>query len=56
MSDTSSEVFLKSHMQLERTFENLAHGIDSINRALKDLGENKIPNDAKKKGGFFFKK
>ncbi|MEN8847066.1 MAG: MotA/TolQ/ExbB proton channel family protein [Akkermansiaceae bacterium] len=56
MSDTSSEVFLKSHMQLERTFENLAHGIDSINRALKDLGENKIPNDAKKKGGFFSKK
>ncbi|MGJ8697040.1 MAG: MotA/TolQ/ExbB proton channel family protein [Verrucomicrobiaceae bacterium] len=53
MSDTSSEVFLKSHLQLERTFENLSHGIDSINRSLKDLGENKIPNEAKKKKGFF---
>ena len=55
MSDTSSEVFLKSHMQLERTFENIAHGVDTINRSLKDLGENKIPNEAKKKRGFFSK-
>lgn len=53
MSETSSEVFLKSHMQLERTFENISHGIDTINRSLKDLGENKIPNEAKKKKGFF---
>ena len=53
MSDTSSETFMKSHMQLERTFENIAHGIESINKALKDLGENQIPNDAKKKRGFF---
>jgi len=53
MSDTSSETFMKSNMQLERTFENIAHGITSINKALKDLGENQIPNDAKKKRGFF---
>jgi len=54
MSQTSSEIFLKSHVQLERTFENINHGIQSINQALKDLGEKGIPNEAKKKKGFFF--
>ena len=55
MSDRSSEVFLKSHLQLEKTFENIANGIDSINGALRDLGEKKIPNEAKKKRGLFSK-
>ena len=55
LSETSSEVFLESHMQLKRTFENIAHGIDSINQALRDLGKNQIPNEAKKKRGFFSK-
>lgn len=55
LSETSSEIFLKSHAQLDRTFENIANGVESINRALKDLGENQIPNEAKKKKGFFSK-
>ncbi len=53
LSETSSEVFIKSHTELSRTFEKIANGIDLINNALRDLGENKIPNDVKKKRGFF---
>ncbi len=53
LSDTSGEVFIKSHVELDRTFEKIANGIDLINHALRHLGENKIPNDVKKKRGFF---
>ena len=53
LSETSGEVFIKSHVELSRTFEKIATGIDLINRALLDLGENKIPDEAKKKRGFF---
>ena len=56
LSDSSSEIFLKSHMNLNRSFESIASGIDSINRSLRDLGENQIPNEAKKKRGLFSKK
>lgn len=56
LSDSSSEIFLQSHMNLNRAFESIASGIESINRSLRDLGENKIPNEAKKKRGFFSKK
>lgn len=54
LSDTSSEVFLRSGIELNRTFEKLANGIDLINHALRDLGQNKIPDEAKKKRGFLF--
>ena len=53
LSDTSSEVFLRSDQDLNRTFENIAAGISSMNQALRDLGEKKIPEDAKKKKGLF---
>jgi hypothetical protein len=53
LSATSGEVFKRSHVELGRTFEKIASGIDLINRALRDLGENKIPDEAKKKRGFF---
>jgi flagellar motor component MotA len=53
LSETSSEVFIKSHVELGRTFEKIANGIDLINHALRDLGANRIPDDAKKKRGFF---
>jgi flagellar motor component MotA len=53
LTETSSEVFIKSHGELNRSFESIATGIDLINHALRDLGENKIPNDLKKKRGFF---
>ena len=53
LSDTSSEVFLRSNQELTKTFEKIANGIDLINHALRDLGENKIPDDRKKKRGFF---
>lgn len=56
LSDSSSEIFLKSHMNLNRSFESIASGIESINRSLHDLGEKQIPNEAKKKRGFFSKK
>lgn len=55
MSKSSSDIFIKSHSQLELTFQNIAHGVESMNRALKDLGEKQIPNEAKKKRGFFSK-
>ena len=53
LSDSSSDVFLRSGMELNRTFEKLANGIDLINHALRDLGQNQIPVEAKKKRGFF---
>lgn len=53
LSETSGEVFIKSHIELSRTFEKIANGIDLINHALRDLGANKIPYEAKKKRGFF---
>lgn len=53
LSDTSSEVFIKSHIELGRTFEGISNGIDLMNLALRDLGANRIPGDAKRKRGFF---
>jgi flagellar motor component MotA len=56
LSDSSSEIFLKSHLNLDKSFESIARGIDSINQALRKLGEEQIPIEEKKKGGFFSKK
>lgn len=53
LSETSSEVFTKSHFELGQTFEKIATGIDLINHALRDLGANQIPEEAKKKRRFF---
>ncbi len=53
LSETSGEVFRRSHLELGRTFEKIADGINLMNHALRDLGANKIPDDAKKKRGFF---
>ena len=53
LSETSGEVFRRSHLELGRTFEKIASGIDLMNRALRDLGASKIPDEAKKKRGFF---
>ena len=53
LTDTSGEIFIKSHIELSRTFEKIANGIDLINHALRDLGANKIHDEAKKKRGFF---
>ena len=51
LSDTSSELFLKSHTNLTRSFESIASGIESINRSLRQLGERQIPGAAPKKPG-----
>lgn len=56
LSDTSGEVFIRSHTELTKTFEKISNGIDLINHALRDLGQNKIPDEAKRKKGFFSKK
>jgi hypothetical protein len=56
LSDSSSEIFLKSHLNLDKSFESIARGIDSINQALRKLGEEQIPIKEKKKGGFFSRK
>jgi flagellar motor component MotA len=53
LSDTSSEIFLRSDQELNLTFKKIATGIELMNKALRDLGENRIPDDAKKKKGFF---
>ncbi len=53
LTDTSGEIFIKTHTELSRTFEKIANGIDLINHALRDLGANKIPEEAKKKRGLF---
>lgn len=53
LSDTGTEVFIRSHVELTKTFEKMAVGIDLLNNALRDIGENRIPDSAKKKRGFF---
>lgn len=53
LTETSSEVFIRSNQELDKTFEKIAIGIDLINKSLRDLGENQIPDSAKKKKGFF---
>lgn len=50
LNDTSSEVFLRAHKELNQTFERIAVGIDLINKSLGDLGGKKIPT---RKKGFF---
>jgi flagellar motor component MotA len=55
LSDKGTEVFARSNTELVKTFENMATGIDLINDALRDLGQNKIPDSAKRKRGFFGK-
>lgn len=55
LSETSSEVFIQSNIELKKTFTSIATGIDLINQALRDLGQNKIPDEAKQKKGFFRK-
>eukprot|EP00903_Cladosiphon_okamuranus_P003528 g3526.t1 len=51
LTETSGEVFIRSHTELSKTFDKIANGIDLINHALRDLGQNKIPNEAKRKKG-----
>lgn len=53
LSDTSSEIFIRSDQELNRTFDKLATGVDLINASLRKLGDHKIPTDGKKKRGFF---
>lgn len=55
LNNTSSELFLKSHAELDKTFSRIADGINSINSALRELGKDGIPNEAKKKKGLFGK-
>jgi biopolymer transport protein ExbB/TolQ len=56
LTDTSTEVFQRSSVELNHTFVKLANGINQINVALRDLGQNQIPAEAKKKRGFFFRR
>ena len=53
LTETSSGIFLRADRELNRTFENLASGIDVMNRALRDLGEKPVPNPEGRKRGFF---
>ena len=43
LSDTSNEIFLRSGTELNSSFQKIATGIELINKALGDLGQNKIP-------------
>lgn len=53
LTDTGTEVLIRSHVDLAKTFEKMATGIDLLNTALRDIGANQIPETAKKKRGFF---
>lgn len=53
LTDTGTEVLIRSHVELSKTFEKMATGIDLLNTALRDIGANQIPETAKKKRGFF---
>ena len=52
LADSSSEIFLRTHVELNKTFEKIATGIDLMNQSLRKLGDHKIPTDGKKKGFF----
>ena len=52
LTDSSSEIFLRTHVELNKTFEKIATGIDLMNQSLRKLGDHKIPTDGKKKGFF----
>jgi hypothetical protein len=53
LSDTSSEIFIRSDQELNKTFDRIATGIDVMNQALRDLGEKQIPDQAKRKRRLF---
>ena len=53
LTQTGTDAFLRSNAELTKTFQNISDGIDGINKALRDLGQNQIPDGAKKKRGFF---
>lgn len=53
--ETSRDVFLRSNKNLEDSFQSIATGIASLNLSLQALGEKEIPNEVKKKKGFFSK-
>ncbi|MBK1832495.1 MotA/TolQ/ExbB proton channel family protein [Roseibacillus ishigakijimensis] len=55
LTQTSSELFLRSHTELDQTFKRIATGIDHINQALRELGKDGLPGEAKKKKGLFSK-
>ena len=55
LTDTSTEIFLRSDKELNHTFERLAAGIDQMNRLLREVGEKGVPDDLKKKRGLFRK-
>lgn len=52
LADSSSEIFLRTHVELNKTFEKIATGIDLMNQSLRKLGDHQIPTDGKKKGFF----
>jgi len=54
LSETSSELFIRSDRELNRTFEKIAIGIDLMNKSLRELGDHQIPTDRKKKKKGFF--
>lgn len=53
LSETSSEIFIRSDQELNRTFEKIATGIDLMNKSLRELGEKQLPEEGKKKRRFF---
>ncbi len=53
LTKTNTEIFERTNNELAASFSKVATGIHLINVALRDLGENKIPDDVKKKRGFF---
>lgn len=53
LSDTGIEVFIRSQVEMTKTLEKMATGIELLNKALRDIGANQIPDTAKKKRGFF---
>lgn len=53
ISDRGTEVFVQSQIEMIKTFDKMAIGIDLLNKSLADLGQNPIPETIKKKRGLF---
>lgn len=53
LTQATTEIHTKANDELHAVFRRIATGIDLINDSLKALGQKGIPDEAKKKRGFF---
>jgi biopolymer transport protein ExbB/TolQ len=53
LTETGTASLTKTQEEMNKNLTKIATGFDIINSTLRELGQNKIPDEAKKKRGFF---